>query len=407
VSFGPHASRLAPHAFFVQKIYLKPTRDVPIRRGHPWIFSGAIERCEGDDQVVDVADIFDNKKNWIGRGLYNPKSQLRVRLLTWKKETIDQGFFAARLSQALDFRSEQLGAANNAYRLINGEGDFLPGLIVDRYGDYFVCQFYTAGMESFKEEIVAALSALAPMTGIFERSEGRVREEEGLEAAVGVLAGAPPPETLAIEENGRKFLVDIRRGQKTGFFLDQRDSRQFLSTLTRGRSVLNCFAYTGGFSVYAYAGGAKEVVTFDSSLPALELAEKNLALNGYADAPGEVIKGDAFAYLKETDSKFDVIVLDPPSLAHRRGDLDAATGGYKFLNLHALKHLKPGGILLTFSCSQHLPRELFQKVVFGAAVDAGTKVTIIKQLGHPIDHPVSLHHPEGEYLKGLALRVMD
>jgi 23S rRNA (cytosine1962-C5)-methyltransferase len=389
------------------QLFLKPTRDVPIRRGHPWIFSGAIESCDGNDLIVDVADIFDNRKNWIGRGLYNPKSQLRVRLLTWKQEPIDQGFFATRLSQALDFRSAQLGAANNAYRLVNGEGDFLPGLIVDRYGDYFVCQFYTAGMESFKAEIVAALSSLAPMTGIFERSEGRVREEEGLEAAVGVLAGMPPPETLAIQENGQKFLVDIRHGQKTGFFLDQRDSRQFLSTLTRGRAVLNCFAYTGGFSVYAYAGGAKEVVTFDSSMPALELAEKNLELNGYADAPGEVVKGDAFAYLKDTDSKFDVIVLDPPSLAHRRGDLDAATGGYKFLNLHALKHLNPGGILLTFSCSQHLPRDLFQKVVFGAAVDTGTKVTIIKQLGHPIDHPVSLHHPEGEYLKGLALRVME
>jgi 23S rRNA (cytosine1962-C5)-methyltransferase len=389
------------------ELFLKPSRDLPIRRGHPWIFSGAIERCEGDDQVVDVADIYDNKKNWIGRGLHNPKSQLRVRLLTWNKQPIDQSFFSTRLAQALSFRKEQLGAATNAYRLINGEGDFLPGLIVDRYADYFVCQFYTAGMESLKKEIIAALIEIAPMTGIFERSEGRVREEEGLEPAVGVLAGIAPPETTGIEENGRKFLVDIRRGQKTGFFLDQRDSRQFLSTLARGRSVLNCFAYTGGFSVYAHAGFAKQVVTFDSSLPALELAEKNLELNGYADAPGEVIKGDAFAYLKETDDKFDVIVLDPPSLAHRRSDLDAATGGYKFLNLHALKHLTPGGILLTFSCSQHLPRDLFQKVVFGAAVDAGRKVTIIKQLGHPIDHPVSLHHPEGEYLKGLALRVMD
>ena len=389
------------------QLFLKPTRDVPIRRGHPWIFSGAIERCEGDDQVVDVADIFDSKKNWIARGLHNPKSQLRVRLLTWNKQSIDQNFFVSRLRQALAFRNAQLVAATNAYRLINGEGDFLPGLIVDRYADYFVCQFYTAGMESYKEEIVAALTELVPMTGIFERSDGRVREEEGLEPAVGVLAGVAPPETLAIEENGKKFLVDIRRGQKTGFFLDQRDNRQLLSTLTRDRSVLNCFAYTGGFSVYAHAGHAKEVVTFDSSLPALELAERNLALNGYADAPGEVIKGDAFAYLKETDSKFDVIVLDPPSLAHRRTDMDAATGGYKFLNLHALKHLNPGGILLTFSCSQHLPRDLFQKVVFGAAADAGRKATIIRQLGHSIDHPVSLHHPEGEYLKGLALRIIE
>jgi len=388
-------------------IFLKQNRDTPIRRGHPWIFSGAIERYEGDDQFVGVVDIYDIRKNWLGRGMHNPKSQLRVRLLTWKKEIIDQSFFATRLARAATFRSEQLHGVNNAYRLVNGEGDFLPGLIIDRYADYCVCQFYTAGMDSFKDVIVTALSEVAPMTGIFERSEGRVREEEGLEASVGVLAGAAPPEELAIEENGRHFLVDVRRGQKTGFFLDQRDSRQLLSTMARGRSVLNCFAYTGGFSVYAYAGGAKEVVTFDSSMPALELAEKNLELNGYSDAPGEVIKGDAFAYLKETDSKFDMIVLDPPSLAHRRSDMDAATGGYQFLNLHALKHLNPRGILLTFSCSQHLPRELFQKVVFGAAVDAGRKVTIVKQLGHPIDHPVSLHHPEGEYLKGLALRVMD
>jgi 23S rRNA (cytosine1962-C5)-methyltransferase len=212
---------------------------------------------------------------------------------------------------------------------------------------------------------------------------------------------------ISIAENGHKFLVDVRRGQKTGFFLDQRDNREFLSTLTRDRSVLNCFAYTGGFSVYAFAGGAKEVVTFDSSMPALEIAERNLELNGFTDPPGELIKGDAFAYLKETDSKFDIIVLDPPSLAHKRSDIDAATGGYKFLNLHALKHLNPGGLLITFSCSQHLPTDLFQKVVFGAAVDARRKVSIIKRLGPPIDHPISLHHPEGEYLKGLALRALD
>jgi 23S rRNA (cytosine1962-C5)-methyltransferase len=234
-----------------------------------------------------------------------------------------------------------------------------------------------------------------------------VREEEGLTASIGVLAGAPPPETIEIEEHGNKFLIDVKKGQKTGFFLDQRDSRAFLATLAQGLSVLNCFAYTGGFSVYAFAGGASEVTTFDSSYPALQLAEQSLALNGFADKSGELIKGDAFAYLKELERTFDLIVLDPPALAHRRGDIDAATGGYKFLNMHALKHLNPGGILLTFSCSQHLPVDLFQKVVFGAAVDAGRKVTIIRRLGHPIDHPVSLHHPEGDYLKGLALRALD
>jgi 23S rRNA (cytosine1962-C5)-methyltransferase len=356
---------------------------------------------------VSVADVFDSRKNWLARGLYNPKSQLRLRLLTWQKETIDQSFFARRLGHALAFRDQQLAGITNAYRLCNGEGDFLPGLIVDRYASFLVCQFFTAGMELLKAEIVGALGELTRATGIFERSEGRVREEEGIEASVGTLVGEPPPEFIKIEENGRKFLVDVRRGQKTGFFLDQRDSRAFLATLARDCTVLNCFSYTGGFSVYAFAAGAKAVTTFDSSLPALELAERNFELNGFAEAPGETIKGDAFAYLKEIEGKFDIIVLDPPSLAHKRGDIDAATGGYKFLNLHALKHLNPGGLLLTFSCSQHLPADLFQKVVFGAAVDAGRKVTIVKQLGHPIDHPVSLHHPEGAYLKGLALRALD
>jgi 23S rRNA (cytosine1962-C5)-methyltransferase len=388
-------------------IYLKPTRERPVVNGHPWIFSGAIERVDGDDQQVGVADIFDSKKNWLARGFYNPKSQLRVRLLTWQKEAIDRSFFSRRLSQASAFRTEQLTGSTNAYRLCNSEGDFLPGLIVDRYADFYVCQFFTAGMDSFKADIVAALSDLTSATGIFERSEGRVREEEGIEASVGTLTGEPPPELISIEENGHKFLVDLRHGQKTGFFLDQRDSRAFLAALARDRTVLNCFSYTGGFSVYAFAAGAKEVVTFDSSHPALELAEKNLEINGFADRPGELIKGDAFAYLKEIEQKFDIIVLDPPSLARKRADIDAATGGYKFLNLHALKHLNPGGMLLTFSCSQHLSADLFQKVVFGAAVDAGRKATIIKRLGHPIDHPVSLHHPEGEYLKGLALRALD
>lgn len=389
------------------QLFLKKDRDVPIRRGHPWIFSGAIERTDGNEQEVGVADVFDNKKNWLACGFYNPKSQLRVRLLTWQKVAIDRSFFSRRLSQALAFRAEQLTGSTNAYRLCNGEGDFLPGLIVDRYADYYVCQFFTAGMELFKDDIVAALSALTAPKGVFERSEGRVREEEGLETSIGMLAGEAPPDVIQIEENGHTFLVDVKRGQKTGFFLDQRDSRAFLATLARDRTVLNCFAYTGGFSVYAFAGGAKEVVTFDSSHPALELAENNLEINGFTDRPGELIKGDAFAYLKEIEQKFDLIVLDPPSLAHKRADIDAATGGYKFLNLHALRHLNPGGMLLTFSCSQHLSADLFQKVVFGAAVDAGRKVTIVRRLGHSIDHPVSLHHPEGEYLKGLALRALD
>ncbi len=388
-------------------IYLKSGRERPVLNGHPWIFSGAIERIEGAEDDIGVADVFDCKKTWLARGLYNPRSQIRLRLLTWQKEEIDSEFFTRRLSTAQAFRKRHLAASTNAYRIVNAEGDFLPGLIVDRYADFLVCQFFTAGMALFKDDIAEALGALEPSVAIFERSEGRVGDEEGLDPAIGVLRGDAPPEAITVEENGYKFLVDIRRGQKTGFFLDQRDNRAFLLTLAHDRSVLNCFSFSGAFSVYAFGGKAKEVVTLDSSKPALELAEQNLALNGFAEAPGELLKGDAFAYLKEIERKFDLIVLDPPSLAPKRSNVDAATGGYKFLNLHALKHLNPGGLLLTFSCSQHLSIDLFQKVVFGAAVDARRKVTVIKRLGQPIDHPVSLHHPEGEYLKGLALRALD
>ncbi|HMA80383.1 MAG TPA: class I SAM-dependent rRNA methyltransferase [Candidatus Binatia bacterium] len=391
----------------MQRIYLKQGRERPVRNGHPWIFSGAVERIEGDSQSVGTADVFDGKSNWLARGYYNPKSQIRVRLLTWREEAIDGDFFARRLRHAIDLRDRHLASGTTAYRIVNGEGDFLPGLTVDRYADFLVCQFYTAGMARFRDEIFDALSSSASIAGIFERTEGRVGDEEGLDASVGTIRGAAPPEAIEIMENGHKFLVDIRRGQKTGFFLDQRDNRAFLAAMSRGRAVLNCFAYTGGFSVFAFAGGAKEVVTFDSSKPALELAERNLEINGFADAPGEILKGDAFAYLKEIDRNFDAIVLDPPSLAHKKNDVDAAAGGYKFLNLHALKHLNPGGLLLTFSCSQHVSSDLFQKIVFGAAVDAQRRVGIVKRLGSPIDHPVSLHHPEGEYLKGLALRVLD
>ena len=388
-------------------VYLKSGRERPVLNGHPWVFSGAIESVEGQADTVGVADIFDYKKNWLARGLYNPKPQIRLRLLTWQQESIDGNFFARRLRQAVTLRQRHLSASTTAYRIVNGEGDFLPGLVVDRYANFLVCQFFNAGMALFKADIVEALGSTDGIAGVFERSEGRVGGEEGIQSSIGVLSGEAPPENITVEENGYKFFVDIRRGQKTGFFLDQRDNRAFLTSVARDRTVLNCFSFTGAFSIYACGGGAKEVVTLDSSMAALELAEQNLDLNGFANTPGEILKGDAFAYLKEIDKRFDLIVLDPPSLAPKRADLDAATGGYKFLNLHALKHLNPGGMLLTFSCSQHLSIDLFQKIVFGAAVDAHRRVAVIKRLSQPLDHPFSLHHPEGEYLKGLALIALD
>jgi len=388
-------------------IYLKAGRERPVLNGHPWIFSGAVERVEGGGRTTELVDVYDHKKTWLARGFYNPKSQIRARLLTWRKEDIDGEFFSRRLAHALAFRGAHLPPSTTAYRIINGEGDFLPGVTVDRYGGFLVCQIFSAGMALFKNDIVDYLSRIDSIEGVFERSEGRIGDEEGLEPCVVVLSGAAPPDVIPIQENAFKFLVDVRRGQKTGFFLDQRDNRAFVCAIARKKMVLNCFAYSGAFSVYAFAGGAREVVTLDSSLPALEFAEESLRLNGFGNCPGEILKGDAFAYLKEIERKFDLIVLDPPSLAHRRSDVETAAGGYKFLNLHALKHLNPGGLLLTFSCSQHVPLDLFQKIVFGAAVDAGRKVALIKRLGQPLDHPVSLHHPEGEYLKGFALHALD
>ena len=388
------------------KVYLKKGREAPIVRGHPWIFSGAIEKMDGDPEAPSVTDVLDSRGNWLARGLYNPKSQIRVRLLTWKDEEIDRPFFRRRLSQAAALR-EQLRSTTNAYRLVNGEGDFLPGLVVDRYNDFLVCQFITAGMDHLKGIVIDSLSSLFPVKGIYERSGGGVREEEGLSPSQGVLSGEEPPELIPIEENGLKFLVDIRNGQKTGFFLDQRDNRLLVSSLARDKTVLNCFAYTGAFAAYAHKGGAKQVLSVDSSKSALELAEQVFDVNDFSPSHGDFLRRDVFSYLKACPDHFDLVILDPPSLAHRRRDVDAASGGYKFLNLHALRVLKPGGLLLTFSCSQHISFDLFQKIVFGAAVDSGHKVQILERLGHPIDHPVSLHHPEGEYLKGLLLNVLE
>jgi 23S rRNA (cytosine1962-C5)-methyltransferase len=330
-----------------------------------------------------------------------------VRVLTWEEEDIDAAFFSRRLAQAAALRERLVSPFTDSYRVVNGEGDLLPGLIVDRYGDFLVCQFFTAGIDALKTPVVDALADAFRPKGIYERSEGGVRDEEELPPSVGVLAGGEPPELMRIEENRLSFLVDVRKGQKTGFFLDQRDNRALLSSLARGTAVLNCFAYTGGFAAYALKGGARRVVSVESSRPALDLARQSIDLNGFSSADYELVRADAFAYLKNSADTFDVIVLDPPSLAPRRGDVDAAAGGYKFLNLHALRLLDPGGLLLTFSCSQHVGLDLFQKIVFGAAVDAGRRVQLLRRVGHAPDHPVSLHHPEGEYLKGLLLKVLE
>jgi 23S rRNA (cytosine1962-C5)-methyltransferase len=389
------------------QLYLKKGRERPVLGGHPWIFSGAIERSEAGAASDPIADVLDHRGQWLARGLYNPKSQIRVRVLTRTKESIDKTFFARRIAAAAELRTRLVAPFTNAYRVVNGEGDFLPGLIVDRYADYLVCEFFTAGIDALKSDVVQALAETLKPKGIYERSEGGVRDEEGLAPSVGAVYGDEPPDAVEIEESGDRFLVDLRRGQKTGFFLDQRDNRVLVAGLSRGMTILNCFAYTGGFSVYALKAGAARVISVDSSRPALDLARQNLELNGLSANERDLVRADAFAYLKSFNEKIDMLILDPPSLAHRRGDVEAAAGGYKFLNLHGLKLLPPGGTLLTFCCSQHVTLDLFQKIVFGAAVDARRQVQILKRVGAAADHPVSLHHPEGEYLKGLLLRVLE
>lgn len=375
--------------------------------GHPWIFSGAIEKTELESETGALADVLDHQGRWLARGLFNPKSQIRVRVLTREKEEIDAAFFSRRLAEAAALRERLVSPAAGSYRVLNGEGDFLPGLVVDRYAGFLVTQFYTAGIDALKGLVVEALRSVLQPKGIYDRSEGGVRDEEGLAPSVGVLYGEEPPELVPIEENGLGFLVDIRKGQKTGFFLDQRDNRALVASLAAGRTILNCFAYTGGFAVYALKAGARRVLSIDSSRPALDLAKQNLALNGVAVDDADLVRGDAFAYLKSSREVIDLVVLDPPSLAHRRGDVEAAAGSYKFLNLHAMRLVQPGGLVVTFCCSQHVAPDLFQKIVFGAAADAGRRVQLLKRLGHAPDHPVSLHHPEGEYLKGLVLRVLE
>jgi 23S rRNA (cytosine1962-C5)-methyltransferase len=404
-------------------IVLKRGREKPVRQGHPWIFSGAIDRLPV--QVADgaVADVVSSDGEWLARGYVNRRSQIQVRLLTWKPdETVDDAFWARRLHTAISARSampELAGAT--AYRLVNAESDRLPGLTVDRYGDFLVMQAGTLAIDQHKAHLAAQLLALTGCAGIVERSEMATRRQEGLNAASGLLTGAAPPDRLEVAEGGLRFLVDLAHGQKTGFYTDQRENRRRVATYCRGRRVLNAFSYTGAFAVYALANGASHVTNVDSSVEALELAEANLALNGFdPDRQSAAIAGDVFDVLRDWQSGlpgdglpgdgqlFDLIVLDPPKFAHSQAQVERALRGYKEINRLAFQLLRPGGVLATFSCSGLVSADLFQKVVFSAALDAlgpGQPPQILAGLRQSSDHPVSLTFPEAEYLKGLICRV--
>ncbi len=392
-------------------VILKRGKEKPVRNRHPWIFSGAIARLEGDPADGEVVDVMDHSRHWLARGYLNRRSQIVARLLTWERdEAVDRAFFQRRLERAIAARRPLADdPATDAYRLANAESDLLPGLVVDRYGEWVVVQVLTLGMEQWKEAVVETLAGVLRPRGIYERSDVDVRGKEGLSPARGVLWGAEPPEVVAVTENGHRFWVDVRRGHKTGFYLDQRENRARLVKYCAGRTVLNCFAYTGAFAVYALAGGAVRVVNVDSSAEVLELARRNVADNGFGDRAVEYVAGDVFRVLRryrDQNRAFDLIILDPPKFAHSQSQVRAACRGYKDINLLGMQLLRPGGILFTFSCSGLVSTDLFQKVVFGASVDARQDVQIVERLWPGSDHPVLLSFPESAYLKGLVGRVV-
>jgi len=387
-------------------IVLKKGREKSLRRRHPWIFSGAVEKANG--KAGDTAEVRDSAGKVQAIAAYSPKSQIRARVWTFDPgQEIDAGFFRTRIEKALALR-EALPAAkhSNALRLINAESDGLPGLVVDRYADVLVAQFLAAGVERWRDTILDLLTEISGCEAIFERSDAEVRKLEGLEAKVGFARGNRNASRCPIIEHGLNFRVDVEQGQKTGFFLDQRENRQRVRALAAGREVLDGFSYTGGFAIAALAGGARRVQAIESSKDAIQVAKENLAANPLDAAKIEFAQGDVFAKLRtlrDQNAKFDLVVLDPPKFAPSAAQVKNAARAYKDINLWALKLLSPGGLLATFSCSGGVSAELFQSIVAGAAVDAGADAKIIERFGAAADHPVALEFPEGEYLKGLLV----
>jgi 23S rRNA (cytosine1962-C5)-methyltransferase len=388
------------------RILLKRGREKPARRGHPWIFSGAVAKIEGEISPGELGEVYSSQGQFLGLGHVNPHSQIVVRVLTQKKEVLGEKFFSDRISRAAVLREDWARERTNAYRVVNGEGDFLPGLIVDRYGETLVLQCLTAGMGRLKEMLTHLLAKEFRPKSIYERSDVATRSEEGLSESSGLLYGKDVPEWVEIEEYGCRFRVDVKKGQKTGFYLDQRENRFAVRSLSIGKKVLDCFSNTGAFSVHAAIGGAKELTLVDSSEEALSVAEEHFSINRLEKIPHRCIRGDVFEIVRGIDPGYDIVILDPPPFAKKKGHLPSASRGYKDLNLWAFRLLNKESLLFTFSCSQHVSWDLFQKIVFSAALDSGRSVQLIGRMGHPWDHPINLSHPEGEYLRGLICRVL-
>jgi 23S rRNA (cytosine1962-C5)-methyltransferase len=391
-------------------LILKSGREKSLLRRHPWLFSGAIAAVQGEPAPGETIEIKSAQGVLLGHGAYSPHSQITVRVWTFDpNQEVTSAFIRDRLERAVRLRDFlKVLHPQGACRIIHAESDGLPGLVVDRYADYLVCQFLTAGAEYWKEDILAHLKEIVPVTGIYERSDVDVRLKEGLTHRTGLLYGEEPPELVMIEEGPCRFAVDIRRGHKTGFYLDQRENRGLLTPYVQRAEILNCFAYTGAFGIWALKGGAARVANLESSSEALALARHNAEINALDPAVFEHTEGDVFHVLREyrdSERRFDLIILDPPKFVETQSQLERASRGYKDINWLAFRILRPGGVLFTFSCSGLMPFDLFQKIVADAALDAGRDAQIIQRLTQSADHPVALNFPEGAYLKGLVCKA--
>lgn len=393
-------------------IYLLKGRDKSLRRRHPWIFSRGISKVEGEPTLGETVNVYTHDGQWLAKAAYSPHSQIRARVWSFDNEQIDSNFFIQRIQKAQRLRDELiLRDGLTGYRLVAAESDGLPGITIDKYQDYLVCQLLSAGAEYHKDHLVDALKHCFPSCHIYERSDVAVRKKEGLSERVGVLYGQTPPASVVMEENGIQISVDIINGHKTGFYLDQRDSRYQSMKYVQDKEVLNCFSYTGGFGLYALKGGAKRVINADVSQPALDTAKFNAQLNNFDINKKRAVflNADVFKLLREyreQGTQFDVVIMDPPKFADSKAQLNGACRGYKDINMLAMQILKPGGTLLTYSCSGLMDQVLFQKIIADAALDAGRDVKFVERFEQAADHPVDTAYPEGFYLKGFACKVM-
>ena len=392
------------------RVFLKPGREKSLLRRHPWVFSGAVARVEGMPAAGDTVRMMAEDGRFLANAAFNPQANICARVWDWKEDTrIDAAFFHHRLDAAISTRRNLWPRSpDQAERLVHGESDGLPGLIVDRYADVVVVQISSAGCRRWRTAIVESLRQITAARVLYERSDADVMELEGLAPATGVLHGELEPPVVEIRENGVRLQVDVANGHKTGFYLDQRDNRLQVGLLAAGRQVLNCFSYTGGFTLQALVHGAASVMSVDSSGDALARARDHVRLNGLPEDRCEWVDADVFQHLRklrDQDRRFDLIILDPPKFAPTAASADRAARGYKDINLLGFKLLRPGGLLATFSCSGGVSADLFRKIVAGAALDVGAEAQVLDQFHSTPDHPVSLAFPEGEYLKGLLCRI--